>query len=109
MTENLNTYRTAPDSYGILCQYLYAQPSITLDELYSITAVSDFPNLATDAEDSAPSTSVFLSPLQSLYQSATSATQTFFAPFRNASIYHLMAWFYDSSNMKSISELNSAR
>lgn len=107
MTENPNTYRTPPDSYGVLRQYLHGRPSITPDELYSITAVSDSPNLATDAKDSAPSTSVFLSPLQSLYRSATSATQTFFAPFRNSSIYHLMTWFYDSSNMKSVSELNS--
>jgi hypothetical protein len=30
-----------------------------------------------------------------------------FAPFRNPSIYHLMTWFFASSNTKSLNELNS--
>ena len=107
MTESPDIYRTSPDSYGVLREYLHGKPSITPDELYTITGVSDSPYLATDPEDSAPSTSIFLSPLQSLYRAATSTTQTFFAPFRNASIYRLMTWFYNSSNTKSMTELNS--
>jgi len=33
--------------------------------------------------------------------------QTFFAPFRNPSVFRLMTWFYNSSNTKSMAELNS--
>jgi hypothetical protein len=101
------TFRTVPDSYGILREYLLGKPSITPDELYSLTSVSDSPYLATDPSDSPPNDSAFPSPLRTLYKAATSTAQSFFAPFRNASIYRLMTWFYSSSNTKSMSELNS--
>ena len=52
--ERPNAYRTTPDSYGVLREYQCGKPSITPDELYSITAVSDSPYLATDPEDSVP-------------------------------------------------------
>jgi hypothetical protein len=90
-----------------LREYQCGKPSITPDELYTVTAVSDSPYLATEPEDSAPNTSIFLSPLQTFYQAATSTTQSFYAPFGNASIYRLMTWFYNSSNTKSMAELNS--
>lgn len=104
-----NVYRTDPDSYGIIREYLHGKPSITPDGNYSLTEVSDSPNIVTeDSSDSHIASRKFLSPLQTLYQAATSTTQTIFAPFRNASIYHLMTWFYRSeSNTKSITELNS--
>jgi len=105
--ESPNTFRTAPDSYGVLREYLPGKPSITPDELYSLTGVSDSPYLVTDSSDSPPNDSAFPSPLRTLYKAATSAAQSFFAPFRNASIYRLMTWFYSSSNTKSMSELNS--
>ena len=37
--ESSNTFRTAPDSYGVLREYLPGKPSITPDELYSLTGV----------------------------------------------------------------------
>jgi hypothetical protein len=105
--ESANTFRTAPNSYGVLREYLLGKPSITPDELYSLTGVSDSPYLATDPSDSPPNDSAFPSPLRTLYKAATSTAQSFFAPFRNASIYRLMSWFYSSSSTKSMSELNS--
>ena len=107
VTERPNAYRTTPDSYGVLREYHCGRPSITPDELYSVATVSDSPYLATDPEDSPPSTSTYLSPLQTFYRATTFATESLFAPFRNASIYRLMTWFYNSSNTKSMTELNS--
>ena len=102
-----NSYRTDPDSYGVTREYLHGKPSITPDALYSTAGVSDSPYLTSDPIDSQPNIPAFLSPLQTFCHAATSAVQPFFAPFRNASIYHLMTWFYSSSNTKSIAEVNS--
>ena len=105
--ESPNIFRTALDSYGLLCEYLSGKPSITPDELYSLTGVSDSPYLVKDPSDSPPNDSAYPSPLQTLYEAATTTAQSFFAPFRNASIFRLMTWFYSSSNTKSMSELTS--
>ena len=102
-----NIFRTALDSYGVLREYLAGEPSVTPDELYSLTGVSDSPYLVKDPSDSPPNDSEFPSPLQTLYKAATTTAQSFFAPFRNASIYRLMTWFYSSSNTKSMSKLTS--
>lgn len=104
-----NLYRTDPDGYGIVREYLHGRPSITPDKHYSLAEVSDSPYMATeDSSDFQATSRTFLSPLQTLYQSAASTAQTIFTPFRNPSIYHLMTWFYrPESNTKSITELNS--
>jgi hypothetical protein len=103
-----SVYRTDPDSYGVIREYLYGQPSITPDKHYTLTEISDSPYIATDdSSDSEAKPPTFLSPLQKICQSATSSVQTLFAPFRNVSIYRLMTWFYSSSTTKSIAELNS--
>jgi Plavaka transposase len=105
--EGPNTFRTDSDSYGTFREYLHGKPSIAPDELYSLAAVSDSPYLATDSSDSPPIDPAFPSPLRTLYKADTSLAQPLFAPFRNASVYRLMTWFYSSSNTKSMSELNS--
>jgi hypothetical protein len=105
--ESPNIFRTAPDSYGVLREYLPGEPSITPDELYSLTDVSDSPYLVKDPSDSPLNDSAFPSPLRTLYKAAATTAESFFAPFRNASIYRLMTWFYSSSNTKSMSELTS--
>lgn len=106
-------YRTEPDNYGVLREYSQGKPSITPDEHYSISNVSESPYLALDlSESSQPrTTSHFASPLQKFCSASTSesesATQTLFTPFHNMSIFRLMSWFYSSSHVKSLSELNS--
>ena len=101
-------YRTEPDSYGVIREYSQGIPSITPDEHYSIANVSESPYLALDpSENFQPRTA---SPLQSFCSAATSTTsttQTPFAPFRNVSNFRIMSWFYSSSGVKSLSELNS--
>ena len=104
--ENPEVFRTDPDGYGIIREYLHGKPTITPDKHYSLSDVSDSPYSTVDSGDLQPRNPVFPSPIQTFYQSL-SAIKSFFAPFRNASIYHLMNWFYDSSNTKSMTELNT--
>jgi hypothetical protein len=107
-SETSKIFRTDPDSYGIVREYLHGKPSITPDIHYDITEVSDSPYIDTDSPSvSHTNNSTFISPIQKICQSAASAAQTFFSPFRNASTYRLMTWFYGASNTKSITELNS--
>jgi hypothetical protein len=108
-TQNPYKYRTEPDSYGVIREYSQGKPSITPDEYYSLADVSDSPYLALDPSDSQASanTSRFASPMQKFCSAATSAAQTVFAPFRNISIFRLMTWFYSSSGVKSLAEVNS--
>jgi hypothetical protein len=103
-----DVFRTTPDSYGIYRKYSNGKPSITPDENYNLSDISDSPYLALDPSSSAtPHASLTLDKLAEAAKSATNAVTTFFVPFQNASIYRLMTWFYNSSNTKSISELNS--
>ena len=109
---NSNTgyiFLTTPDSYGIYRKYSNGKPSITPDENYNISDISDSPYLALNPSSSSamPHASSTTNKLAEAAKSATNAVTTFFAPFRNASIYRLITWFYNSSNTKSISELNS--
>jgi hypothetical protein len=65
--QDSNGYRTEPDSYGVVREYLQGKPSITPDELYSLADVSEFPYLALGSPDSQPhATSRFASPLQTI-------------------------------------------
>lgn len=102
-----DVYRTDPNDYSIMREYLHGKPSLTPDKHYSLMDVSDSPYMAGDSADQRPSNPKFPSPVQTFCRAATSAVETFFSPFRNASIYRLMTWFYGSSNTKSMSELNS--
>lgn len=108
--QNLDRYRryhTEPDSYGVFRKYSQGKPSITPDEHYSLMDVVESPYLALDPSDSQPRTTPhFASPLQK-FCSVDGTSAVNYSPFRNMSIFRIMTWFYDSSGVKSLSELNS--
>jgi hypothetical protein len=111
---NRRVFRTATDGYGVFREYSNGIPSITPDENYNLSDVTDSPHMAFDNPSSSAPASYLSSTIDRLREGATAAANaatntatTFFAPFRNPSIYRLMAWFYSSSNTKSITELNS--
>jgi hypothetical protein len=110
--QNSYKYRTESDSYGVLREYSQGKPSITPDEHYSLMDVLESPYLALPVDLSASqprTTSHFASPLQKFcsQSAATSESQSIYSPFRNMSIFRLMTWFYGSSGVKSLTELNS--
>jgi hypothetical protein len=64
--------------------------------------ISDSPYLALDVTSESQSLLTV-----SLRNPVEKPSISFFAPFRNASTYRLMSWFYNSSTTKSLGELNS--
>ena len=94
-----SAFRTEPDSYGVIREYACGKPTTTPDHLYSI---SDTSNLYQD-----PLPARFSSVVGSAIETLKHTAVNFFQPFRNASIFHLMSWFYRPSITKSIGELNS--
>ncbi|KAJ3494201.1 hypothetical protein NLJ89_g10856 [Agrocybe chaxingu] len=102
-------FRTECDSYSVLREYAHGRPTLTPDSGQTLSDISDSPYLALDPL-SAPRRSLFSvvgSSLRTLGAAAAKTAEDFFAPFKNVSIFRLMAWFYSSSNTKSIGELNS--
>jgi hypothetical protein len=106
-----HVFRTAKDAYDVFREYSNGKPSITPDDNYTLSDLSDSPYLALDPDSSTSRPASDSTPYK-LAESANTAaaiddSMTFFVPFQNPSIYRLMFWFYSSSNTKSISELNS--
>lgn len=101
-------FRTQRDSYGILREYSHGCPSFTPDEYHTLSDQADSPNLAVDPSTRPAPRSIFSSIGSSLevLGKASGTVKNFFYPFRNASVFRLMTWFYNSSNTKSIKELN---
>ena len=93
-------FRSEEDSYGVFREYLHGKPSITPDLYHNLTDITDSPYLALD-----PSSSGRYHPMQMIKKGFTGTE--FFEPFRNASTFRLMSWFYRPSITKSITELNT--
>src|ERR1700679_402352 len=93
---------TESDSYGVHREYAHGKPTITPDQYYSISDVSDSPYLS---DPSAPSASILGLTLQKV-QHTVKSLKPFFAPFHNPTVYRLMDWFYNSSVTKSLHDLN---
>jgi hypothetical protein len=92
-------------------KYLQSMPLAGLHEKFACqndTVMSCPLHHPLGSPDSQPhATSRFASPLQNFCSAATSAVHSVFTPFRNMSIFRLITWFYNSSDVKSLSELNS--
>ncbi|KAF8230244.1 hypothetical protein L208DRAFT_1282836, partial [Tricholoma matsutake] len=76
-------------------------PSYTPDELYTLHQVSDSSTFAKDP--SASESCTWWSPLG---LSLAELQENFFTPFLNNAVFCLMSWFYGSSNLKSLGELD---
>jgi hypothetical protein len=95
--EDTPPYITKSNSYGVFRSYPSGRPSFTPDELFTLNGVSDSPNFPPDAHASQARP----------WWSSLSFTKDFFAPFRNASIFRILNWHYNGSNLKSLSQLNT--
>jgi len=97
-------FRTECDSYGVYREYAHGKPTITPDQHYTLSDVSDSPYLSLDPSASTP-TSILGLVFQKVQQTVK-VLKPFFAPFRNPTVYRLMDWFYNSSVTKSLHDLN---
>jgi hypothetical protein len=93
-------FRTEPNSFGLYRVYSGRLPTYDPDLVVRIDDVCDSGNfnIQPDVSLSRPWWSAFGSSLDTIQNN-------FFAPFLNATVFRLMSWFYSTSSLKSLSEL----
>jgi hypothetical protein len=94
------TFDIEPDEFGLFCSYISC-PMYEPDKEVSLDSICDMEGFAVVKANSDHWWSVFRSG-SPLVESAKNP----FAPFLNATVFCLMNWFYSSSNVKSVTELN---
>lgn len=99
--DKTHTFRTEQDSYGVSREYTYGIPTITPDQQHPLSDVSDSPYLALNPSPGK------IAQHRTVLENVKNTAANFYAPFRNASIFRLMSWFYGPSITNSISNLNS--
>jgi Plavaka transposase len=95
------TFDTEPDDFGLFRSYISC-PTYEPDEEVSLDSICDSDGFAVAKVNSDNWWSVFgprSSPVESV-------NQNLFAPFLGATVFRLMSWFYNGSNMKSVTELD---
>ena len=97
--------KTAPDEFGVYRVYT-TYPSTNPDEMRDLESCCDAPGLATTSESREKRwwTAFGCAEPDLLLKKAH---DKFFAPFLNATVFHLMNWFYSGSSTKWIAELQS--
>jgi hypothetical protein len=95
------TFDTEPDEFGLFRSYISC-PTYEPDEEIPLESVCDSKAFAVAKVNSDNWWSVF----GSRPSPAESVNQNLFAPFLSATVFRLMTWFYDGSNMKSVAELD---
>lgn len=99
---NSEDHRTEANSYGIYHIYKGGPPTYTPNELHTLQHVSDASTFKSEliSGDNRPWWSSFGSSFNSV------TGNNFFMPFLNATTFRLMKWFYNGSNLKSLSDLD---
>lgn len=85
-----SVFCTEKNSFGVYRKYALGPPTITPDEAFTLSSVSDSISIARDPADS-PS-------------NVETPPSNYFAPFLNASTFLLTSWFYNSKGTISFNE-----
>ena len=94
------------NSFRIYHKYALGPPTITPDDSFTLSSLPDFVSIAHDLADSHSKASWWSSFGSSCLKTVKNATNNYFAPFLNASIFLLMAWYYNGSSIKSFADIN---
>ena len=97
-----DVFETEPDEFGLFRSYT-SRPTYIPDEDLPLDAVCDTAGLA--VATSGPGCQSVSAPLPPL-ASADDTSGSLFSPFLNPSVFRLVNWFYNGSNMKSVEELD---
>ncbi|KZT05800.1 uncharacterized protein LAESUDRAFT_760025 [Laetiporus sulphureus 93-53] len=89
---------TEPDAYGVYRVYS-TQPTYDPHDLFGLEDTCEALTLTATADNS--------SRWWTGFGSALAMIEEFFAPFLNATVFHLMKWFYNGNDRKSLSNLDS--
>ena len=99
-------FRTETNSFGVCREYALGPPTITPDEAFTLSSVSDSATIAHDPADSRSKASWWSSFGSSCLRVVEDATAHYFAPFLNASTFLLMSWYYNGSSIKSFADVD---
>ena len=97
---------TQVNGFGVYRKYVHGIPTITPNETFTISSVSDSVSIACDPADSRSKLSWWSSFGSSCLTVIENATNKYFSPFLNASIFLLMSWFYNGSSVKSFVDID---
>jgi hypothetical protein len=99
-------YCTELNAFGIYRKYALGPPTISPDESFTLSSVSDSVSIAQDPADSRSKASWWSSFGSSCLNVVENASNNYFAPFLNASIFLLMSWYYNGSSTKSFADVD---
>lgn len=97
---------TETNSFGIYRKYALGPPTITPDESFTLSSVSDSISIACDPADSRSNPSWWSLFGSSSLESMEKAASNYFAPFFNPSTFLLMSWYYNGSSIKSYADVD---
>ena len=94
---------TEPDCYGVYRTYFGPNlPSYDPDGITDINHLSDAPTFPVPQDQRRQAASWW----SGFGASVRSVQNEYFAPFLNATIFRLMSWFYNGTNVKSLADLD---
>jgi hypothetical protein len=96
---------TEMNSFGVYRKYALGPPTITPDESFTLSSVSDSVSIARDPADSRSNAS-WWSSFGSSVKPVEKAAANYFAPFLNPSTFLLMSWYYNGSSLKSYADVD---
>ena len=98
---------TETNSFGIYRKYTLGPPTITPDETFTLSSLSDSISIARDPADSQSNSSWWSSFTSSTLETTTlQDPKVYFAPFLNPSTFLLMSWYYNGSSIKSYADVD---
>jgi hypothetical protein len=103
---------TEMNSFRVYRKYMLGPPTITPDEFFTLSSISDSISIAHDPADSCSNSSWWSSfgssGLKAVENMADAANHDnhHFAPFLNPSTFLLMSWYYNGSSTKSFTDVD---
>jgi hypothetical protein len=97
---------TQTNSFGVYRKYSLGPPTITPDEAFTLSSLSDSTTIAHDPADSRSKASWWSSIGSSCLKVVENVSDNYFAPFLNASTFLLMSWYYNGSSIKSFADID---
>ena len=107
-SESGSLFCTERNAFGVYRKYSFGPPTITPDDSFTLSSISDSISIAHDPADSHSKTSWTSSfGLSHLAQTTVeNLTDNYFAPFLNPSTFLLMSWYYNGSSIKSYADVD---
>ncbi|GBE87834.1 hypothetical protein SCP_1200590 [Sparassis crispa] len=98
-------FQTEPNQFGVYCEYITTPLADPEDEI-TLDSLCDSPTLITAWSSDSSHWNSLRSFGAAFMKKLHDAEQNYFAPFLNATTYHLISWLYNSSSVKSVADLD---